>query len=77
MGLILTRKTGGQTTDDSILVLLMNAFHRLDNFRYHNASLRAFLDLDDVKKQIAASRQEAVSAGLLPAHPGPAPTNIP
>jgi hypothetical protein len=55
----------------------MNAFHRLDNFRYHNASLRAFLDMDDVKKQIAASRQEAVSAGLLAAHLGPAPTNIP
>ena len=70
-------KTGVQTPDDSILVLLMNAFHRLDNFRYHNASLRAFLDMDDVKKQIAASRQEAVSAGLLAAHLGPAPTNIP
>jgi hypothetical protein len=55
----------------------MNAFHRLDNFRYHNASLRAFLDMDDVKKQIAASRQEAVSAALLPAQQSSAPTHIP
>ena len=60
-------KTGNvQPLDDALKSLLTTAFRRLDNFHYHNASLRAFLDMEEVKKQTAASRQEAVDVGLLP-----------
>ena len=60
-------KTGtAQYQDDALESLLTTAFRRLDNFPYRNACLRAFLDRDEVKKQIAASRQEAVDVGLLP-----------
>lgn len=60
-------KTGNaQSQDDALESLMTTAFRRLDNFHYHNACVRAFLDMDEVKKQIAVSHQEAVDVGLLP-----------
>lgn len=56
--------------DDDLESLLKLAFRRLRNFPYHNACLQAFFDRDEVKQEIAASRQEAVNAGLLPAEKG-------
>jgi hypothetical protein len=51
--------------DDPLASLMTTAFRRLDNFGYQNASLRAFLEADSIKKQIEASRKKAISAGLL------------
>ena len=51
--------------DDPLASLMTTAFRRLDNFGYQNASLRAFLETDSIKKQIDASRKQAISAGLL------------
>lgn len=56
----------GEQEEDSLAALLSSAFRRLDDFRYRNAGLRVFLESDSVRKQVDASRKEAVSLRLLP-----------
>lgn len=50
---------------DSLCELMTTAFRRLEDFEYHNASLRVFLDSKETKKQIKASRKDAVALGVL------------
>jgi hypothetical protein len=54
-----------QGWQDSLTSLMTTVFRRLENFGYRNASLRAFLESDSVKKVIEDSPEEATSMGLL------------
>lgn len=51
--------------EDPVESVMATAFLRLENFGYRNASLRAFLENDSIRKQVDASRKEAISSGLL------------
>jgi len=50
---------------DSLSDLMTTAFRRLEDFGYHNASLRKFLDNNQVKNQIRASHEDAAALGVL------------
>jgi hypothetical protein len=68
-----TAKKTATGDDDALPSLIGTAFNRLDNFKYQNASLQAFLDADSLKKQIEVSRAKAIASGLVSSASGGPP----